>query len=204
MSNLSERLRALAETLDGCEWNHPLCSASHCRKAADAIERLQAKLEKSAREESTALTQVEKYSIENGRLVAENKRLIGHLAEPAEVRAAAMECSLRVVEHELDQTRAKLADALRLSPAEFQRLRKEKDAEIEQLQSELKHEKEWFDQRTKEAADACKAAESLYTSLLAGEGIISREEIIRSALERWPWLGPAEPKMATHSSEATK
>jgi len=41
-----------------------------------------------------------------------------------------------------------------------------------------------------ELADARKAALSLYTSLLAG---FSREQIIRSALGKWPWLGPAEP-----------
>lgn len=36
----SEALRDLAETLDGCEWNHPLGSADLCRRVADEIERL--------------------------------------------------------------------------------------------------------------------------------------------------------------------
>ena len=119
--------------------------AAEIKKLRAEIDRLEAELENSAREESEALTQVEKFSIENGRLVDENKRLIGadayqrdtiaklnahirqleaEMSEPAEVRATAMECSLRIVEGELDQTRAKLADALRLSPEEFQRLRK--------------------------------------------------------------------------------
>ena len=35
-----ERLRDLADTLDGCEWNHPLGSAEVCRRVAKEIERL--------------------------------------------------------------------------------------------------------------------------------------------------------------------
>jgi hypothetical protein len=38
MTNL-ETLTHLAETLDGCEWNHPLCSVEVCRLAADELER---------------------------------------------------------------------------------------------------------------------------------------------------------------------
>lgn len=34
-------LRDLAETLDGCEWNHPIMSAEVCRRVADELERLQ-------------------------------------------------------------------------------------------------------------------------------------------------------------------
>lgn len=55
-----------------------------------------------------------------------------------------------------------------------------------------------------ETADARKAAVSLYAAMLAG---ISREEIVRSALEKWPWLDhiPDAGKMGPeHSSEATK
>ena len=44
--SLPERLRTLAETLDGCEWNHPLCSADDCGEAAKDIERLKSVLSK--------------------------------------------------------------------------------------------------------------------------------------------------------------
>lgn len=106
-------------------------------------------------------------------------------------RINAMECSMRELERELDRTRAELADALRLSPAEFQRLRDEKDAEINKLGNECGHLEADNREIQAELADARKAAESLYTSLLAG---FSREEIVKSALERWPWLGPPEPE----------
>lgn len=36
-----DRLRDLADTLDACEWNHPLGSAQLCRRVADELERLQ-------------------------------------------------------------------------------------------------------------------------------------------------------------------
>lgn len=42
--SLPERLRSLAETLDGCEWNHPLRSADDCREAAKEIERLKSEM----------------------------------------------------------------------------------------------------------------------------------------------------------------
>jgi hypothetical protein len=42
--NLPERLRDLAETLCGCQWNHPLCSPATCNEAADEIERLRAEI----------------------------------------------------------------------------------------------------------------------------------------------------------------
>jgi hypothetical protein len=48
-----------------------------------------------------------------------------------------------------------------------------------------------------ELADARKAALSLYTSMLAG---FSHDEIVRSALEKWPWLGPPEPKLCPHEA----
>lgn len=38
--NLPERLITLADSLDGCEWNHPITAADDCRKAAEVIERL--------------------------------------------------------------------------------------------------------------------------------------------------------------------
>lgn len=40
MTTLPERLTELADTLDACEWNHPLGSAEVCREAAKEIERL--------------------------------------------------------------------------------------------------------------------------------------------------------------------
>lgn len=40
MSDLPQFLRELADTLDGCEWNHPLCSAQRCREAAEVIDKL--------------------------------------------------------------------------------------------------------------------------------------------------------------------
>lgn len=44
VKNLPERLRDLAETLCGCQWNHPLCSPATCNEAADEIERLRAEV----------------------------------------------------------------------------------------------------------------------------------------------------------------
>ena len=35
-----QRLRDLADTLDGDDWRHPLGSADLCRQAADEVERL--------------------------------------------------------------------------------------------------------------------------------------------------------------------
>ena len=35
-----QRLRDLADTLDGDDWRHPLGSADLCRQAADELERL--------------------------------------------------------------------------------------------------------------------------------------------------------------------
>ena len=35
MSDQAERLRELADTLDECEWNHPLGAADLCREVAD-------------------------------------------------------------------------------------------------------------------------------------------------------------------------
>jgi len=39
MSDLTQRLRELAEALEGCEWELPLCSRETCVRAADEIER---------------------------------------------------------------------------------------------------------------------------------------------------------------------
>jgi len=46
MTDLPDRLRAIADTLDGDEWEHPLCAEDDCRRAADEIERLQAIVDK--------------------------------------------------------------------------------------------------------------------------------------------------------------
>lgn len=40
MTDLSQRLRDLAEVLDGIEWDIPLCSKEACLEAADLIEKL--------------------------------------------------------------------------------------------------------------------------------------------------------------------
>ena len=40
MTDLTQRLRELAEALVGCEWELPLCSRETCLRAADEIERL--------------------------------------------------------------------------------------------------------------------------------------------------------------------
>lgn len=40
MRDLVARLRELAEALEGCEWEVPLCAAKDCVKAADELERL--------------------------------------------------------------------------------------------------------------------------------------------------------------------
>ena len=44
MSDLCERLRTLAEALEGCEWELPLTSREDCLAAADEIERLRARV----------------------------------------------------------------------------------------------------------------------------------------------------------------
>lgn len=40
VTDLPEKLRALADTLVGDEWEHPIDAVETCRKAADEIERL--------------------------------------------------------------------------------------------------------------------------------------------------------------------
>jgi len=40
MTDLTQRLRELAEALVGCEWELPLCSRETCLRSADEIERL--------------------------------------------------------------------------------------------------------------------------------------------------------------------
>jgi len=40
MTPYPEFLRDLADSLDGCEWYHPLMSAARCREAAGEMERL--------------------------------------------------------------------------------------------------------------------------------------------------------------------
>jgi rubrerythrin len=153
------------------------------------VQRLTAELEESAREDSEALTQVEKFSVENGRLTKEIERL---KAEPAEVLATSMENALRVVERDLDRTRAELADAqgeVSNAHSAVYNITPNR-TEMDMLPS-LDEQVELLRQRHRtELADARKAAESLYTSMLAG---FLREEIVKSALEKWPWLGPVEP-----------
>lgn len=43
MADLPERLRDLAETLNGDEWEHPITAPDDCLAAADEIERLRSK-----------------------------------------------------------------------------------------------------------------------------------------------------------------
>jgi hypothetical protein len=40
MADLPDRLRALAETLNGDEWEHPITAPDDCLAAADELERL--------------------------------------------------------------------------------------------------------------------------------------------------------------------
>ena len=44
MSDLPERLRALADSLEGDDWQHPITAQADCWAAAERIERLQAEL----------------------------------------------------------------------------------------------------------------------------------------------------------------
>jgi hypothetical protein len=41
--DLPERLRAIAESLEGDDWEHPITSQETCLKAADVIEKIAAK-----------------------------------------------------------------------------------------------------------------------------------------------------------------
>ena len=67
LDDLPERLRAIADSLDGDEWEHPLSSAADCRRAAVEIERLQTKL--------LAITTATILASEQTRLNGEVKRL---------------------------------------------------------------------------------------------------------------------------------
>ena len=40
MTDHAELLRELADTLDACEWNHPLGAADLCREVADRLEEM--------------------------------------------------------------------------------------------------------------------------------------------------------------------
>jgi hypothetical protein len=40
MTDPIETLTYLADSLDGCEWNHPLGAAETCRLAADALDKM--------------------------------------------------------------------------------------------------------------------------------------------------------------------
>jgi hypothetical protein len=42
MTDLPKKLRALADTLIGDEWQHPLAAVETCQQAADELERLMA------------------------------------------------------------------------------------------------------------------------------------------------------------------
>lgn len=44
MSGLIERLQALAESLEGCEWNHPITAAADVLEAAVLIDMLTRKM----------------------------------------------------------------------------------------------------------------------------------------------------------------
>ena len=39
MPDYATRLRQLADTLDSCQWEHPLLSADLCREVADYLEK---------------------------------------------------------------------------------------------------------------------------------------------------------------------
>ena len=45
---LSERLEAIADSLESCEWNHPLCSVAIVREAAAAIRAMELRGESPA------------------------------------------------------------------------------------------------------------------------------------------------------------
>jgi hypothetical protein len=47
--DLPERLRAIAETFGGCEWNHPITAAPECWRAASELERLRKFMSELAR-----------------------------------------------------------------------------------------------------------------------------------------------------------
>lgn len=44
MTDLPQRLREIADTLDGCEWYHPLLAAQRVREAAARIEAMEAEI----------------------------------------------------------------------------------------------------------------------------------------------------------------
>jgi hypothetical protein len=48
-SDLPERLRSLATSLEGDEWEHPLNSQETCRIAAEEIEKLRDAMQRAAR-----------------------------------------------------------------------------------------------------------------------------------------------------------
>jgi hypothetical protein len=58
MTNLPERLTDLADSLDACEWNHPLGSAEACRQAAKEIETLRDRCKNLAMTLTRALRQI--------------------------------------------------------------------------------------------------------------------------------------------------
>lgn len=60
MHELTKHLLALADTLDSCERNHPLCSAKRCRQAAKAVEYFY------AMREQTWLLRQKSYALEYG------------------------------------------------------------------------------------------------------------------------------------------
>jgi hypothetical protein len=39
-SDYATRLRDLADTLDSCQWEHPLCSADLCREVAGLLDKI--------------------------------------------------------------------------------------------------------------------------------------------------------------------
>gem|GEM_PF-5263512 len=53
MSDLPERLRALAASLEGDDWEHPITAREDCLRAAEELERLRA-----IREAARKLTQI--------------------------------------------------------------------------------------------------------------------------------------------------
>lgn len=55
MTDLPDRLRSLAESLEGDEWEHPLTAQQDCLRAAEEIERLRADLDRNRHNARTAL-----------------------------------------------------------------------------------------------------------------------------------------------------
>jgi len=87
MPDLPRRLSDLAESLEGCEWNHPLLSAETCRRAMEVLKRISEVAVKHAADYPSIATVdplVQLYAIEGclegrGMAIADWERLAKHL-----------------------------------------------------------------------------------------------------------------------------